>query len=208
VKQSERLRRAGDSSQLYTRFAAALNRCRSCNNPDPHSVIDHIVDALHGWPGAQAFEQDRSSGHTVTVDEDSRARPMVSDPTGEAAILHDRAAHDLREVDKRIRRIARDVETLVAVAALYTPHSATTRQRTATARFNDPGCTSCARLPSPADPKVPRYEPPHTRTGVYVAGKAWLLCWWCRRWVKDTGRIPTKEELAAHHRGETVRRPA
>jgi len=196
VRHSERFRQANDAAELLARFAVALHRCTSCPHPEPeHTVITHITDALNGWPLARSFEPDRTN-----------TTPPVTVP----AVPADQAAHHLRDIDKRIRRIHTDVETVVKIVACYVPHTAGAKHRRETARFKEPGCASCARLPSPAEPKQPRYEPPHTKAKTDCGGlleRPILLCWWCARWVRDTGRLPTPHELARHHRGDHVPRP-
>jgi hypothetical protein len=197
VKRTERLRRARDASDLLARLVATLDSCRSCPRTDRHSAIVHITDVLRGQPGAQAYDSDRANGGGT------------ADPTSRAALQHDLAAAHLREIDKLLRRVHDDVRRLVVLFSIYVPHAAHPKARRETARFNDPGCGSCARLPSPADPKVSRYEPPHTKTLYVINGsKPMLLCWFCQRWYKRYGDIPTVDQVGRHHRGETVRRPA
>jgi hypothetical protein len=64
------------------------------------------------------------------------------------------------------------------------------------------GCWSCARLPSPHLEGENRWEPVYRE----VAGKP--LCSWCFSWQRDTGGMPSVEDLERHHAGQRVRRPA
>jgi hypothetical protein len=73
-----------------------------------------------------------------------------------------------------------------------------------------PGCESCARHPRASDGQ-PTWMETLYRNRTDVNGRLseprWL-CRWCYDWVIGTGHLPTRDELATHHGGRNVRKPA
>jgi hypothetical protein len=77
-------------------------------------------------------------------------------------------------------------------------------------RDNEEHCRSCVRTwqiePRPGTPGVPRKLPVHRRHT--INGDTWPLCSWCYRWSLDVERLPTIDEVEAHHAGRKIKRPA
>jgi hypothetical protein len=138
----------------------------------------------------------------------------VSDPTGEAAVTPGRVSLARQEIEQDLHAIHRVIERLVFNSAYLTRTPESHREarqredeRRDLAGENDARCRSCER--TEVAPGVRRSEPVHRRTdggGVYA--EITPLCSWCYRFVFDTERTPTVEELEKHHRGEKVRRKA
>lgn len=169
----------------------------------------HVIrDNLAGHPAAASYEQDRVAGHTTVVDDRGVPMPGTVDPTGEAAIHPDRAAADHAELVRHVATLERHATTVADLLGRYDARTPTDKERRDAERAHDPGCASCARIPHPST-GGPRWEPPVTTQPTDANGNLaqpqWL-CWWCRRWVLDTGRLPTVAELADHHAGKPVRR--
>lgn len=161
-------------------------------------------DAMAGQPGAQSFEQSRTTGHTTVVDELGIPMPSISDPTGEAAILRatgrDRAAFEHSEFSRRLIRIMRDVEWLYQCETRWHVRSATEKERRETASRNEPGCESCATID--VVPGVKRWEP--IRCTIMVGERKVAVCRWCQDVYARKDRLPTRDELLAHHAGKRV----
>lgn len=148
------------------------------------------------------------TGHPVTV----------SDPTGEAAIHQAKADSDRRQLQGLLVAINRHVTQLADLVDRWQPRApidpkaerkrardAEDARRQVTA--DNDSCISCAR--TEVRPGVRRQEPYHRATT--LGGRldcVTRLCVWCLRFGNDTGRLPTLDELEAHHRGERVRRKA
>lgn len=164
------------------------------------SVFDRMRQAVPGLP-AQRFEASTRSS-------------MVADPTGTAALAEatDRATADLRMLDRVLVQAKRAVDELLRLVDRYPPpHVGATDRLLAEAEADaEPGCWSCARVPGPAG--TPRWEPPIAGLGATDVGGRLdvprLLCWWCYDRARLWGRLPTEEELQAHHSGKRVRWPS
>lgn len=168
------------------------------------STIETMQAAMAGQPGAQSFEQSRTTGHTTVTDERGNPMPAVSDPTGEAAVLRvmgkDKAAVDEAELHKRMHRIAGDVEWLYRLCMRWHVRPATERERRDTASHNEPGCESCATVD--IAPGVKRWEP--IRCAIEFGERKIAVCRWCQDFAARKDRLPTREELLAHHAGKRV----
>lgn len=199
----DRCRRADDLAELASRIAVHLVAV----DIEGRTVVNRIREAMLGQPKAQHLEADRTTGHTTVVDDQGMPMPAVSDPTGEAAIRPDKAAMHLREVDDKLRAAHAAVSRVVTLLALYTPRPATDGEQRSLELDNDPGCESCSRTESSRG--VKRWEPVWKRgnPGGVLRDTAGL-CAWCYTWTKDTGRLPSMDELALHHSGNIVKRPA
>ena len=147
----------------------------------PDRLVD-ITDAMNGWPSGGSG----GSGSTS------------ADLVGDAAIRPDRARSDRDSLERALVSIGRQAEDVVNLLARYTPRLASDRERAETVAANErtDGCASCARLEVAKG--VRRWEPA-------ARGE---LCRWCNDWRRQTGAVPSKDELEAHHRGVRVRRPA
>jgi len=138
----------------------------------------------------------------------------VSDPTGEAATTPGRVSLARQEIEQGLHAIHRVVERLVFNAAYLTrtPEShreARKREETRKdlAGENESRCRSCERTETA--PGVRRCEKVHRRTdGGGVFAEPTPVCSWCYRFIFDTERLPTVEELEKHHSGQKVHRKA
>lgn len=126
---------------------------------------------------------------------------------------HDKAAHELNDFDKALRRINRDVRK---VWTAYKDNVAPTQ---APARMADPGCEMCAEVENhwcasfmetevvvevPAKAKS-RKQARKPRTVAQL--RKLRLCEWCYRFSRPYrhGRLPSLEELHTHASGKRVR---
>lgn len=188
-------------------------------NAEKGGVLAAMRDAMHGWPKAQSYDRG-GRRDTVWCDEHERelhrchaerldcagaviTRP--SDSTGDAAVLHDRASADRREHEADLLLIARAVRRMTDRSRRYRARSATEPERRNTSNDNDTGCDSCSRIEVVKG--VRRWEPVFRNTVLSDSTPA-SLCSWCYGFTRDTGRLPDRNELEAHHRGERVKRPA
>lgn len=185
---------------------AAAELSRQFTHPDREGrrLTDRIREQMAGQPGAANYEGDQVSGHTTVVDDRGIPMPALSDPTGETAIRRDRAAADLRELDRHMAAMHRHATQAVAIAALYTPRPATALDRRTLAALNikpDPGCQSCDRVGS--------WSIVHRSTtlGGRLPAKT-ALCHWCYRWANEHGQLPAVDVMERHARGETIRQRA
>ena len=200
------------------------------------AALDALDDteAEAGAPRAQAYDRAVVSGGTSVVwcwqhgrdvaachrsDLPCRGEPVqVNDPTGEAAMRASKPANDRTELERLVRSISNQVAALTALVERWQPRApldpkaerkrardAEDARRQVTA--DNDSCISCAR--TEVRPGVRRQEPYHRATT--LGGRldcVTRLCVWCLRFGNDTGRLPTLDELEAHHRGERVRRKA
>jgi hypothetical protein len=129
----------------------------------------------------------------------------INDPIGEAATTPDRAAQDRKRIEALVARHLRDADELVRILWAYKVRPPTDKERRVT-EGGETGCWSCARLPSPHLDKEQRWEPVYRE--VDLGGERKPLCSWCWSWRRDTGDLPSTEDLERHHAGQRVRRPA
>lgn len=170
-----------------------------------------MTDAMNGHPKSGALDSVGGRGKTTFCEQHGRERcecgrgtpfANLSDPTGESAVVPDRAAADRRELERAIVSIGRQAELVARILARYTPRPATDRERSETLAANerDVSCWSCARDRS--------HWAPASRSAE-VAGERRQLCWWCFDWMrKGTGVPPTLEQVREYHDKGRVRRPA
>lgn len=177
--------------------------------------------ALAAWPRARSYgEGGPASRMWCWTHERDPARcveaglwcqgepvPGPSDPTGEVAIAPDPAHRDRRQLDRHIANAARELHLAEQILDRSEARPASSADRLGTP--NKRGCASCARLPGPAE-GTSRWEPiSHPQTDVKGnLAVPMALCAWCYRWTLDTGRLPSRDELVAHHDGAYVKRPA
>lgn len=188
-----------------TEIDLLANAMRIVDSWDGKTRLQRMRDGQQGHPAAARYDGDPSAPQVQVMGQgDDGWRPMISDPTGEAAIRRDRAAQARRELDKAVTRLHQAIEReAFKIAGILNgygpPRAASIADRAALQRANikpDPGCTSCARLESSKG--VKRWEP------VFRNDR----CRWCSDWVRTVGRLPTKKELQAHHDGKRVSHPA
>jgi hypothetical protein len=180
-----------------------------------------MTEAMNGHPKSGALDRVGSPAKTTFCEIHSRERcpcgqgtpfANLSDPAGDAAVARamggDRAATARRELEQRVESIARQAEEIVRTLAAWTPRAPTDSERAETLSVlndRDVSCWSCARVKDSAG--RPRWEP--ARCAIEVTpGVRRELCRWCQDWFRQTGQLPTMDELRQHHYGKQVRRPA
>jgi len=173
---------------------------------DQRTPIQRNRDGWSGHPKAAAYDRTTPSGHPrhdsgiEDADPDLGWRRTTSDPTGDAAIRPDRAATSRRKVERALKAIEGNLETIQRELAHWAePRPATDYERRLVEQSNakpDPGCASCAR--TEVAHGVDRWEPVYAKD----------LCRWCWEWERSVGRPATLDELTRHHNGQQIRRPA
>lgn len=152
-----------------------------------------LREAMRGQPRAATLDglAGGSGGH--------------SDPTAAAGLSDDPARADEAALGRELKTAHRHARHVVDILDRYAPRSATSIERKAVARANDPTCWSCARI---EDRKgIPVVQEPHTKTPTTVNGnlaEPRFLCRWCYDFVRLTGRLPYRREVRAHIAGEKV----
>lgn len=144
------------------------------------AALRRCTDSVASHPGAASTDGTRGRGGTSSTE----ALAMTPDP----------AARELADLDRTMRRIEADLAWLVAFTARHTPRPPSDRDRREVERANttpDPLCEHCTPH------RRPGFAEPVHRTGT-VAGNlrhTMGLCRWCYDRVRNTGRLPTGEEL-------------
>lgn len=160
-----------------------------------------------GWPAGRGFDGPASRGSVTFCEVHERERcgcgggtPMVavSDPTGEAALVADKAKTDRDRVVAITVSLRRQCDELASILARYAQRPATSREVLETLGDDERSgrCVSCARTHVARG--VARWEPAHRGD----------LCRWCYDWRRRTGQVPPLADLDRHHRGIRDRRPA
>ena len=178
---------------------------------DGLTLLSRIRGAFNGWPTGSSFETDRTSGHTTVTDDAGNSMPAVADPTGEAAIRPDRAAEDLRQLQRKAKVAAQTVADMLAIAGRYSLRQA---NRVEVQTPSVPGCDSCARVASPGTVGHKRAEqtPWFNRVDITTTladGTKGALCDWCFRGVvgvKHTGEMPKTGDVEARRDGKKLRK--
>lgn len=165
------------------------------------------ISRLQGTVVAQRFDPTgRVAGHRTVRDDEGRAVPAVSDPTGEAAIGRaDKARTDLKNLDHSLWQLDKSMARIEAIIAPYLP--AQIRQAIGDDDVEierDPWCESCARYIKDGEPyRSPIKLGMKSRTQVKIGGEPTLkeplyLCTWCYDKVRSWGRLPEPEEIARY----------
>ena len=138
------------------------------------------------------------------------SRSARHDAAFAAATHTDQAVHDEADLDRTLKRIAKDVRCCWEIIGRYpAPHraNATERAELIQANTKDPCCQSCAR--TTGTDGASRWEPVRpasyrpTTVGDRLDEPMWL-CTWCYSVTRRWGRLPTPKELERHHRGSIV----
>lgn len=217
---------------LYDDAEAAaedLNRlANALTQVDPHgrNLVDRIRDSMQGHPRAQAYDTERSSGrlwcwqheqdlhqcHSDDLQCRGEALSGPSDPTGEAGVLSDRAAADMKRLTAIFAKLRSEADAGIRIANAYTPRPPSEHERSRTADENDPHCESCSRVEIAKG--VDWWVAPHTNgSGHYrttvgdTLTEAMWLCQWCRDHTMTRGCLPSKDELEQHRDGKRIRCP-
>lgn len=177
--------------------------------------LQAMTDAMNGHPRSGALDAG-APGKTTFCEIHEKERcecgagtpfANLSDPTGESAARPDFAASDRAALERALRSIATSAGTVVNLLARYTPRPATDKERRESldAGDRDVACWSCAR--TEFSKGVRRWE--RAARTAEVAGVRRPLCWWCFDWLrKGDGKLPAPADIAKHHDGARVRKPA
>jgi hypothetical protein len=176
---------------------ALLARALDHIGGDGLTVLARIRDAQGPLKG-RSYEAPVSSGQPDTP------------PAG--SFRPDRAMADERDLDDALRTATSAVIRAWAIVGSYPPaRPASAEDRRRLGLSDGPWCASCART-STADGQ-PRREPIRadlvgpTDVGGRLAEPV-ALCAWCYGCVRDWERLPTVDDVARHHAGQRVMRPA
>jgi hypothetical protein len=172
---------------------------------DGRTPTDRMLDGFNGWPRGRGFDGGSGPAEDDSdLPDDLRGHVHYADPTGEAARRPDRSAAIRKSFDRGLvsgLNIARqNTDTL---------HRFTLRQANVIEKGQsepEPGCVSCARVPSPGTvgkPKsqqTPWWNPVHIEATL-ADGKAAWICRWC--WetptgVRATGQLPPAQDVASY----------
>ena len=143
-----------------------------------------ITDQLAGHPRAQAYDTDKTTGGGG------------SDPTATAAIVPDRARHDLEQYTAAITRIYTAAMCLAHLSDHYEPSH---EPRKVDVQRATRGCT--LHLRAGIDAHVPAVR--RTDFGTVLAEPLKDpvdVCQACYDQVRNTRGLPTNEEIVRHHR--------
>lgn len=186
---------------LVERAAYAAAHLKLCSDR-LGGALARVEEAAHGHPKAAATDTVRSIGSVL--DEYGIPMPSVADPVGEAGIREDRAAEARRQIDGLVNRLWADVGALEAALVHWTGRAPTSIERREAERDNTPICESCARIDGRVAGQPFVNE---VRVTVVVANgkgeeRRWKVCRWCQDFVRDFGRVPSKNELADYRDGK------
>jgi len=126
----------------------------------------------------------------------------ISDPTGQAAVGHDRAAVHERRLLKALEQLTSATLQVIALAEAYPTESVEREQLGPDAEVGTVWCRCCWK-----DEKY--CEPIPVRTSGRSVGKPYYpgLCRWCGRMRTELGFDPPSWLVAKHHQGEAITEP-
>ena len=143
-----------------------------------------------------------------------RPRGAYSDPTATAALngSGDPALEQRAELERLMVRAVASLRLVRELCARNPVPAPADRAGVGLSPSVGASCESCARLPGPG-PRGRRWEPPDSRLvgATDVGGRLEsrrYLCVWCHEKVRAWGRLPSPDELEAHHAGRRVAWPA
>ncbi len=143
-----------------------------------------ITDQLNGHPRAQAYDTDKTTGGGG------------SDPTATAAIVPDRARHDLEQHDAAVDRAYRALLCLAALSDKYEPAH---EPRRGTIARHTRGCALHERA------GVEAHQPARITTDfgsvlTEPLRESIPVCRACEDYTRRHLAIPTTEQIIRHHR--------
>ena len=205
MNDNDRQQLADDIAEGFTRLANDIGHSdprrtnlAGAHEGDDMTPIQRMRFGFQGWPKAARYDGDSASSSSRERDPDEDGwRLGRSDPTGNAAIVPDRAAHDLKTLDRLLRDAEKLQDAISALLSTYGPaRAAGDAERALVARENikpEPGCSNCGKHGhwQPIDPRRPNLA----------------ICRFCAEWRIATGVHPGKRECDMHNDGKTVRRP-
>ena len=147
-----------------------------------------MMDARAALPGAASYEG--ASARGLSVGSSVERLALTPDPTD----------HDRRLMDTLLHRLARDAHALANLVAAWTPRPPSERDKAEVSHRNDTTCEHCTRWRKPGN------AAPIRATGDVSGNLAdpLALCDWCYRFVRRTGRTPSKGEVERNDDGLRV----
>lgn len=127
--------------------------------------------------------------------------PLRSDPTGEAAIRFDQAAHDEKAMRQHAAQLRTTVTAMLTISRRYTPRPPNAADLLALERDNTPdplGCEICVE--SKDSRGKPIWGPADRKVRIKPDDPDLLVCNDHARFVLSIGRVPTEEEDAVYHK--------
>lgn len=196
---------ADEANALAARVAERL----AAKDRHGQTVLDRMRDAQVGHLRSPSFEAGTGPARLEDLSDELRGKTNYSDPTGTAGVQvaqqGDQAARRLAEADKRLKRIVTDLAVVDIIFGDYMPRTANTIEQQETGE-PDPGCESCARVPSPGTvgfakrDQTPWWNP--VDRSATIDGKPWALCRWCYDGstlcsYRFTGKLPDIADIEA-----------
>lgn len=168
------------------------------------ALVDRVNEWAGGYPGGG----------------DGGGSVAVADPNAQVHERRDPADQVFKRYDEQLFKTLREVNRLVAIQRQHV------EARPGVATLSDPGCELCGDVPRgrpdaecrKCGPVVACWD--HggeaiwsasyvttevTGTGKRATPRRLRACYWCFRFRKNNGRLPTKDERKNHHEGKTVR---
>jgi hypothetical protein len=201
-------------TRVSNALPGALREAAELSSPIRAASYDDVI-VTGGRSVIWCWTHQREVHRCRRADLDCGGEPItIGDPTGEAATTPGRVSLARSEIEADLHAIHGRIERLVFNAAYLTRTPESHREarrredeRKDLAGENDARCRSCER--TEVAPGVRRSEKVYRRTdGGGVFAEPSPACSWCYRFIFDTERLPTVEELEKHHRGEKVHRKA
>lgn len=189
MNDAELVRKLHETADALTRILALME---TSDSKDGHTLLSRMKESYNGWPASTGYDR----GSARVTDDQGDPLPLHSDPTGETAIREDRARDDRLSIDRDVNALERSVRHLLDTASRHILRDANLIERQATTGKDDPGCSSCARIPGP---RTKQWWNPRFRGD---------LCRWCLDYQRAMGRLPTTQELIDYRDGKRVRRTA
>lgn len=176
-----------------------------------------ITDAMAGQPGAASYDAiGRSNMKSVLWCDEHQQEladchrqehtcsrgipiPVHPDPTGDAAVNHDKARSDERQLRKAIHTLENVADLLESIHGAYATREPTAAEKRATEQDNDKGqCEVCSR----SDVYTPAIVTSSNAKGNLP--RHYRLCRWHLDFTLSYGRLPNDAEEKRHHDGGRV----
>ena len=178
---------------------------------------DAILDAMSGQPGAATYDAiGRSNMKSVLWCDEHQQEladchrqehtcsrgipiPVHPDPTGDAAVNHDKARADERQLRKIVQTLENAADLAEHLHDAYETRAPTAAEKRATEEDNDKGaCEVCHR----SDIYAPAIVTASNAKGNLP--RSYRLCRWHLDFALSYGRLPNDTEEKRHHDGGRV----
>lgn len=177
---------------LVTRLGEALQAGDRLQLELP-ALLHLMRDHQAGQPRAQSLTPSTGSSH---IDDDAERPTGHHDPTGDAAITPDRAAHHQREIRRHLELAITHLSQAITIGQSYPSQATEPEDIEAT-----PGkewCRSCWKDRKYCEPITMRPD-----GQPYYRG----LCRWCGAFASREGFEPPTDLVVLKHRGERITTP-